>query len=274
MAMPAATATTPSHAILGDLKARLWRNVLANAVWAFGQAEESLRRPDRHAHFSAKAGWWRASPYSGNRIPSETAVSEALVDEIDRLRRIAAGQGVDRLEAMGFGGFGDLCFSVEQPRVVKTGIGDRSKPTDIRVYRTGATTIDLRIEAKTLLSNADIKAEYLSERGMMRFCDPAEPYTIEPYGGMLAYTVSQTPKEWGRNIRKALVDEFGNDKVLDDRFHEDQAEIVTCELDRPACADPDGGLSYIPAGPVRVFHMAIQLKTEPAPTSLPAVERS
>lgn len=253
------------NAMLGDLKVKLWRNVLANTVWALRAAETNLKSADRYAYFSGKSGWWRAKPVGGVKIPSETAVSEALVEEIERIVRVAVGQGLDRVSTLGFGGLEQLCFTVEQPRAVKVGIGDKSKPTDIRVYRAGGTLIDLRIEAKTILTPAEIKAEYMSARGLLRFCDPLEPYTIEPYGGMLAYTVSGTSSEWCDNIRTELESALGARNVARERFHVGQSETLTCELERPAYLDPDGVIGVVPAGPVCVFHMALELTTEPSP---------
>lgn len=249
---------------LASMKTALWHNVLANAVWALKEAEASLQTPDRHAHYTTKAGWWRTAPKQGRKIPSETAVTEALVDEIERLRRLAASQGASAVSDLGFGNFEHLAFAVEQPRRVKVGLGDKSKPTDIRVYLTGSPAIDLRIEAKTLVSNAEIQTEYLSDRGMMRFCDPHEPYTIEPFGGMVAYTVSATPTEWSDQIKAGLTSTLGAAKVGHRRFHSDQVETLVCELERPAYVDPDGVVGVVSAGPLHVFHLALQVRTEPA----------
>ena len=82
----------------------------------------------------------------------------------------------------------NLGVAIEQPRKAKAGIGKRSKPTDIRFYRLGSAALDLRIEAKVVLREGDIKSAYLSEIGMKRFSDPKEPYTDYEIGGMMAYS--------------------------------------------------------------------------------------
>lgn len=79
-----------------------------------------------------------------------------------------------------------------------------------------------------------------------------------------AATVTRTPDEWSADIHNALVAELGTAKVDAKRFYAAQPTMTVCELERPAYEHPDGLTGTVPAAPLSVFHLALQLRTEKA----------
>ena len=77
-----------------------------------------------------------------------------------------------------------------------------------------------------------------------------------------AATVTRTPDEWSADIHNALVAELGPAKVDAKRFYAAQPTMTVCELERPAYEHPDGLTGTVPAAPLSVFHLALQLRTE------------
>lgn len=69
--------------------------------------------------------------------------------------------------------------------------------------------LDLRIEAKTILSDAEIRKHYLGDEGLRRFDDSTNPYTIQPFGGMIAYVVDSDAQAWTLKIGSAVAAAVG-----------------------------------------------------------------
>ncbi|MBP7065166.1 hypothetical protein [Ferrovibrio sp.] len=184
----------------------LWESIVQAVACLIHEAEKRVRLAS-HDRYADLDGWWRSKNVSIKkglkiRVPSEEAISEALIDEIESLRQeIILGE---HPQLSGLSYIADLQFAVEQPRKKKKGIGKFAKPTDIRIYRVGSESIDLRIEAKVLVKDAEITNAYLSDRGIKRFSDPTEPYTIHEIGGMLAYTVTESRSAWADKIGAAM----------------------------------------------------------------------
>lgn len=60
--------------------------------------------------------------------------------------------------------------------------------------------LDLRLEAKILLTMRQMTKEYLGAAGVQRFSDPANPCTHGKFGGMFAYVVDRTAGDWYDDI--------------------------------------------------------------------------
>lgn len=101
----------------------------------------------------------------------------------------------------------------ETPRPLDPGISKQAKPTDYTIILMRESELDLRIEAKTVLDEREIKAEYLGLRGLKRFDDASNPYTISSYGGMVAYVVNHDAPTWSTKISTALLAEIGTDRA-------------------------------------------------------------
>ena len=203
-------------------------------------------------------GWWRpakARLANGKlaRVPSETAVSEALVAEIqNRQEEICLKIGAVPEYLVGADG---LQFSLEAPRRRKTGIGRRAKPTDIRVYRLGSEVLDLRIEAKCLVRSRDIKRAYLGESGLKRFSDAQEPYTNHEVGGMIAYTMCGDRGLWDKRLENALATSVPPIPTNRCRLHTESEDTLFC---RVPGATKKGRMSE-----VAVFHCVLEFDCDP-----------
>ena len=51
-----------------------------------------------------------------------------------------------------------------------------------------------------MVDETEVQREYLGPRGLERFEDHSNPYTIEPYGAMLAYVVDNNAQTWVTRI--------------------------------------------------------------------------
>jgi hypothetical protein len=197
-----------AHASGADQTARtlVWEQMLHQGLRLLGEAHRRVCSADSQQELRSLDGWWRTkkSRLNGKSclVPSEEAISEALWREMEKIRDeivlkiLPADRDMATVDTLG--------VAIEQPRKAKAGIGKRSKPTDIRFYRLGSDALDLRIEAKVVLREGDIKSAYLSKTGLKRFSDPKEPYTDHEIGGMLAYSVTDDKGIWLNRIDNAL----------------------------------------------------------------------
>lgn len=184
-------------------KQLLWEHTIYQVIRLFEEAEQRIRSPQGQARYGNLEGWWRKSAQrvngkGGFKVPEETALSEALVEQMELVKQDFM-LNAHNLEP-DIADIDTLEFHAEAPRRQKAGIGRRAKPTDFRFYRSGLGGFDLRIEAKVLTKDAEITKAYLSGDGLGRFSDPKEPYTDELVGGMVAYTVSEDRTTWRTKI--------------------------------------------------------------------------
>jgi hypothetical protein len=184
-------------------KQLLWEHTIHQVTLLFSEAEKRIRATDLSGYYSSLDGWWRSKPQklkgkNGFKVPEETAVSEAIVEQMECVKRdFILGP---RKNDPDIAGIDNLEFHAEAPRKNKVGIGRKAKPTDFRFYRAGIGGFDLRIEAKVVTKEADIKRHYLSKEGLGRFSDKREPYTDELVGGMVAYTVTDDRAHWEQRL--------------------------------------------------------------------------
>jgi hypothetical protein len=177
-----------------------WITFLSNAIGGLRQAADQLRV--RKQEFEAKRDWFRRKR-SG--IPRENSVSRALAELFSLLRSQQAicGSGVHAVDLR------HISIECERPRPYDPGISDNSNPTDFSLVLLKDNELDFRIEAKTILDETDVRNEYLGVRGLLRFDDNSNPYTVQPFGGMVAYVVDADAKTWMEKIGAVVATTVG-----------------------------------------------------------------
>lgn len=181
----------------------LWCEFLERALWGLRRAVLVVHTPEGRARHRGKRGYWRKERRLGGvarvRIPSETAMSEAIVREFVAIARnqVISGRAADEPDLR------HLQIAVEQFRQLDPAIGDHSNPTDIAIELREELIFDLRIEAKTVATNAEIGAGYIN-KGLKRFDDADNPYTIERFGAMFAYVVTDDETTWEGRVSEGV----------------------------------------------------------------------
>lgn len=186
----------------GITEAEEWMTFLGNAVDGLHRAAVELRI--RKADFETKSDWFRKGrKHKG--IPRENSVSRALKQLFDLIRaeQQVRGSGVQVVDLR------HIRIECESPRPLDPGISDEARPTDLSIVLMKDNELDFRIEAKTVLNDAELKNEYLGARGLQRFDDSSNPYTIQPFGGMVAYVVDADAEVWNTKIGRAVAREVG-----------------------------------------------------------------
>ena len=247
-----------SGAASNQARELLWQHTVYQVICLFKEAEARIRSPEGQARYTQLDGWWRPARSrlaNGDqaRVPSETALSEAIVDEIQSRQEeicLKIGSVPDHLV-----GIDGLQFSLEAPRRRKKGIGSRAKPTDIRVYRLGSEILDLRIEAKCLVRARDIRRSYLTDAGLKRFSDPHEPYTDHEVGGMVTYTICDDRALWLSRLDNALATSVPPIPTFRCRLHTASEDTLFC---RVPCPTNRGTRSE-----VVVFHLVLEFDCDP-----------
>jgi len=189
-------------------KQLLWEHTIYQVIRLFEEAERRIRSAEGQRRYGNLHGWWRKASHringkNGFKVPEETAISEALVEQMELAKRDFILNA--RMLEIDIADIDSLEFHAEAPRRQKTGIGRYAKPTDFRFYRSGVGGFDLRIEAKVLTKDVEIARNYLSAEGLGRFSDPKEPYTDQLVGGMIAYTVSEDRAAWLQKLNKEMM---------------------------------------------------------------------
>ncbi|UVK46712.1 hypothetical protein BPNPMPFG_002414 [Mesorhizobium sp. AR07] len=172
-----------------------WHSFLGNAIGGLREAAELLRT--RKTQFEAKSDWFRKRK---REIPRENSVSQALATLFEQIRsdQAISGTGTQPVDLR------HISIQCEKPRPYDPGIGDESSPTDYALVLLKDVELDMRIEAKTILDDSEVRGEYLGRRGLLRFDDRSNPYTVAPYGGMVAYVVDSDAKDWSGRIANAV----------------------------------------------------------------------
>ena len=234
-----------------------WLGFLERALWGLEQAAARLRESDVQAEFEAATDWWRhpikSGALKGTEVPEETAVSGALEKLFERLAadQLISGPSSDEADLRQFS------FVTEKRRVFDPAIGKKTKPTDIAIILKAGEIFDLRIEAKTLVSEKDVESEYLSERGLLRFEDASNPYTVEPFGGMLAYIVRDPTPLWEERVRSNLLMKFGTERI---RQAEIGTRVMTTSRHSFVIAEKGGARTI----EVDVLHLAVEIEARPS----------
>jgi len=179
----------------------IWIKFLASVVAGLREAARKIGSEELRPHYEARRGWFGRvrKDQGGSRIPKEEAISQALVEVLKRMRseQLVEGHFRDSIDLT------RMEFNVETPRRVEEGIGSQALPTDIMIGVI-QDEIDLRIEAKNVIRGSEIDREYLGPRGLGRFEDLRSPYTMERFGGMLAYVMDEDVVTWQARIHQAI----------------------------------------------------------------------
>ena len=235
----------------------IWEQLLHQALRLLEEAHRRICSTAGQQELRSLDGWWRSKRMKLNGkaclVPSEEAISEALWREMEKVRDEITLKIVPADAAMA--SVDTLGVAIEQPRKSKAGIGRRSKPTDIRFYRLGSDMLDLRVEAKVVLREGDIKKAYLSKDGLKRFSDLKEPYTDHEIGGMLAYSVTDDKAMWIDRIDNAL---RGSNPPIPTFKHRIQAATEETLFSCVPCLVRAGSRNQ-----VLVFHVVLEFACEP-----------
>ena len=191
----------PNEPNIGKLL--LWHNFVGTAIGMLRHAEQQLNDPTVAAPFKARRGWHRKKARPDGRggairIPDEDAITDALVELMTRNRAAHIPGSTLAL-------YSNIGVFSQQKRRKQQGIGGKGRlNTDIAIYLADQVALDLRIEAKVLITAGDVSASYCSTAGLLRFADRENPYTTEWVGGMVAYCFLATGVEWDARIETAM----------------------------------------------------------------------
>lgn len=105
-------------------------------------------------------------------------------------------------------------FHYEVARHYDPATGPRAQETDLQ-FAVHREQLDLRVEAKKLTKAGEIAADYLGAEGLGRFDDVDAPYTLERFGGMVAYMTDQDAATWTRMISAGIRDSLAPERVSD-----------------------------------------------------------
>lgn len=229
-------------------------------VRLFEEAERRVRGADGQERYTNLGGWWRKASHrlngkNGFKVPEETAISEALFEQMQFAKRDFV------LNAQSFepdiADIDSLEFHTEAPRRQKQGIGRKAKPTDFRFYRSGLGDFELRIEAKVITKDTDIAKHYLSGEGLGRFSDPKEPYTDELVGGMISYTVTEDRAAWANKISAHMASSSPTIPTFHHPLPPSGQQTLFCQVPFAYSKTP-------PQSDVLVFHLVLEFDCAPS----------
>ena len=236
-----------SHPSWSFAKYAMWQSFLDRSIRLLRAVEIEIADPATIGTFTIRDGWWlkRQQKVKGGtvRIPSEDAMTDAIEEVAERL--LKASRPADPAQE-------HLAVHTQSKRPPHRRIGPKALKNDIRIRSTVTDELDLRIEAKPLWSKAQLKGTYLGSKGMLRFADPAHPYTDRPIGMMLGYALRDPTPDWKTQTRSGLaaVSQASN---VDD--------ITSAEESIPAC---DMTWGSAPHQKVCVVHVIMNFETDPA----------
>lgn len=187
----------------GDLSDDVWHRFLYDVIHGIREAVRRVNDPVRLAIFEERIGWFGKprSGFKGTRFPDETSISKALIEVLTEMRaaQFIGAPATNPAEP----NLTNMEFHVEVDRKYDPGIGPNAQPTDFQ-FAIHRDRIDLRIEAKKLARPSEVVKYYLGEQGLGRFDDVNAPYTLERFGGMLAYVTDFDTATWAGHIEDGL----------------------------------------------------------------------
>jgi hypothetical protein len=236
-----------SHPSWSFAKYAMWQSFLDRTISLLRSVEGEIANPATIGSFTIRDGWWlKRQPKVKNgsvRIPSEDAMTDAIEEIAERL--LKASRPADPAQE-------HLAVHTQTKRPPHRRIGPKALKNDIRIRSTVTDELDLRIEAKPLWSNAQLSDTYLGSKGMLRFADPAHPYTDRPVGMMLGYALRDPTPDWKTQTRSGLA-AVSHASNVDD--------IMSAGERIPACDLTWGGE---PHQKVCVVHVIMKFETDPA----------
>ncbi|WP_441277226.1 hypothetical protein AB7783_07120 [Tardiphaga sp. 172_B4_N1_3] len=224
-----------------------WTTFLANAIGGLRIASEELRK--KRAKYEKKTDWFRSKKTG---IPRENSVTRALADQFKEIRakQAISGSGAHVLDLR------HISIECELPRPFDPGISDEAKPTDIAISMFKDGELDLRIEAKTIVSKADLR-KYVGADGMLRFEDGKNPYTVSPFGGMVAYVVDSDAETWSKEIAEKVASAVGEGRTYSRKIGTADHQVSKHSF---ALEAEEGS----PAYSVDVVHLALEIDAIPS----------
>lgn len=218
---------------------------ISNAVGGLKLASRELRH--QREHYQALKGWFRRRLPG---VPQEEAVSDALAElfRAEKSSQIITGSGLLPFDLR------HISIDREVRRPLDTGIGKNANPTDYMFTIHTDTALDLRIEAKVVLTQGELKKVYMGSEGLLRYENPDNPYTIAPFGGMVAYVVDLDTATWAGRI----------DAEIDERLGPVRKSMISVTGDslsvsRHTCVSTSTARRY----DVEVFHLVLEIDAEP-----------
>ncbi|MGB3042250.1 MAG: hypothetical protein WBB98_03595 [Xanthobacteraceae bacterium] len=184
------------------VKAELWSEFIEQVLGILRAAAEELRQSENWDAFKKKRGALgapRARKRSKviERVPIEDAITSELGHYIRYIRRSLPPGHFLRLN--------EVEFHVEDLVQSDARAGRHSRKVDFFIYAaSGVDEPEFAIEAKPIVSQADIAARYLAADGIGCFLTTDSPYTRRPLGGMLAYTINAGGRTWRAEVRAAV----------------------------------------------------------------------
>jgi len=251
-----------------DLADDAWHRFLGEAIGGFRAAARRLNETTAGDVAERRPGWFGKGnkAVKGARLPDETAISQALIEEMEEIRaaQIIGSPGL-------LAGEPDLTgmdFHYEVARLYDPAIGPRAQETDLQ-FAIHRERLDLRVEAKKLTKPGDIAADYLGAEGLGRFDDADAPYTLERFGGMMAYVTDKDSATWGgliaAGIRGSLAPERVSDTLLSG-----EAFVTTTHV-----RDIDIKLFELKGRfTTHVLHMVLEFEARPSRRRTPAARRT
>jgi hypothetical protein len=233
-----------------------WVRFLDHVVFGLREAERRINDEPLKSRYENRPGWFGRArkKKGGTQYPDETAISQALYEVLSEIKadQLVRAPVVDAFDLT------RMEFAVEVPRRLDPGIGPRSQPTDLRIA-VSQDVIDFRIEAKNVLTPGEIKSEYIGRRGLARFDDTSAPYTLERFGGMVAYVMDKDARSWSELVKTTLRNELPRERISDRAV---ATEVLTTtvhdrEIDIPA---------HQISGRFRteVIHLVLEFETRPS----------
>ncbi len=231
----------------GESQKEEWLTFLGSAIEGLRGAAAKVRK-DKNC-FEAYSDWFRKS---SKEIPRENSVSRALKQTFDELKaeQLIAASGVQAFDLR------HISLECEKPRPFDRGISDDSNPTDLSLVVMKDSELDLRIEAKTVLSESEVRTEYLGTRGLRRFDDNSNPYTVQPYGGMIAYVVDSDAATWTTAIGSAVEKSVGAKRYGRLRIGGEDHHVSRHQVDYR-------GRGRAVRQDIEVLHLAIEIDAKP-----------
>lgn len=237
---------TLSHPSWSFAKYAMWQSFVDRTVRLLRSVEVEIADPVIIGTFTSREGWWlkRKQKVKGGtvRIPSEDAMTDAIEEIAERL--LKASRPADPAQE-------HLAVHTQSKRPPHRRIGPKALKNDIRVRSTVTDELDLRIEAKPLWSKAQLDSTYMGPKGMLRFADPAHPYTDRPVGMMLGYALRDPIPDWHAQTRSGLA-------VVSQASNVD--DVTSAGESLPAC---DLTWGSAPDQKVCVVHLIMKFETDP-----------
>lgn len=193
-----------------DLRDRIWREFASNTAKAVEASVADVFKSPTLKKYEDRPKWFsvprRKAPFKNARIPLENAVTQAILEQLERAQSDQAIEGYQ--PGSRYPDISEMAFAVEQPPPRRDAdysppIGDASGRNDLRLTVV-RHRLDMRMEAKVILDIKSLNDRYLGAEGLKRFDDQDVPYTTMPFGMMVGYVVDDSRDGWLDKVHEAV----------------------------------------------------------------------